>query len=106
MVHAQLADAIIDSFPSPTLSKHPGKPEYTSIQETFCLLTANVVLIESPHAGGQNNHLGLVLKKTRYALVIQVPLVRPTNPGFTPKILRCTTPFDEKAILREHLEQR
>ena len=83
MAHAQLVDAITDGFPSPTLPKQPGKPSYSSIRDTHCLLTANAVLIDSPRGRGHNGHLGLVLTATQYALVCQVPSVRPTNPGCT-----------------------
>ena len=43
---------------------------------------------------------------TQYTLVSQVPFIRSTNPGRTPNILTWTTPVDDKALLREHVEQR
>ena len=101
MVHAQSVDAITDSFPSPTLPKHPGKPDYASIQDMRRLLTTNTAPIESPRGGVQNGHLGLALTSTQYARVSQVPFVRLTDPGRTPTIPALTTPFDEKAILHE-----
>ena len=64
MVHALLADAIVDGFLSPSLPKHPGKPDYTSIQDTHHILTNNAALVGSPCGGGQNGHLGLVLTST------------------------------------------
>ena len=68
------------------------------------LLMANAVLIKSTRGGVQNAHLGLVLMATQYALIIQVPSVRLTNPGRTLNIPVWTTPFDEKALLHEHAE--
>ena len=106
MVHAQLVDAITNKFPSPTLPKQPGKLSYVSIRDTHCLLTANTESIESPYGRGQNGHLGLVLTTTQYTLISQYPFICLTNPGRTPHILTWTTPFNEKALLREHAKQR
>ena len=106
MAHAQKFDAIADGFLSPTLPKHMGKLGYWSIQDTHHLLTANAAWIEGPCGRGQNSHLGLVLTKTQYAIVSQVPLVRPTNPGCKPNIPSWTNPFDKKALLRELAKQR
>ena len=52
-----------------------------SIQDTYRLLTANTTSIEIPVGGGQNGHLGIVLTATQYALVSQVPFIRPTDPS-------------------------
>ena len=101
MSHTLLVDAINNGFPSPSLSKKTGKPDYASIQDMRRLLTTNTAPIESPRGGVQNGHLGLALTSTQYARVSQVPFVRLTDPGRTPTIPALTTPFDEKAILHE-----
>ena len=106
MTHAQSVNTIPDGFPYPTLPKHPGKPDHASIQDNHRLLTANVASIESPRGGEHNGHLGLVMTATRYALMIQVPSVRPTDPGRTPNIRLWMTPFDKKALLRKHAKHR
>ena len=62
--------------------------------------------IEIPRDGGQNGHLGIVLTTTQYALISIDSLIRPTDPGRTPRILAWTTSFDEKALLCEHAKQR
>ena len=50
MVHTQSVDAITYGFPSSTLPKHPGKPDYVSIQDTHRSLTVNAVPIDSSHS--------------------------------------------------------
>ena len=106
MAHALLVNTITNSFPSPNLLNDPGKPYYASIWYTHCLLTANAVSIKFPRGVGQKVHLGIVLMATQYVLVVQVPFVRLTNPGQTTTIPVCTSPFDEKKLIRENAEQR
>ena len=98
--------AITDCFPSPTLPKQPGKPDYSYIRDTHHLLTTNVAWIKIPRGGFHNGYLGLVLTVTQYPLISQVPFVCMTDPGRTPTILEWTTPFDKKALIREHTELR
>ena len=105
MVHALSVGAIIDRFLSPTLLKQPGKPDHASIREIHGLLTSNAGSTKSPHGGGQNGHLGHILMTTQYALVVQVPFVRLTNPSQTFIILAWTYPFVEKRLIREHVGQ-
>ena len=64
MAHALSVNTIINSFPSPTLPKHTGKPDYLSIQDMHHILTANTASIESPRGEGQNGHPRLVLTAT------------------------------------------
>ena len=105
MAHAQLVDAITDSFPSPNLPNQLGKLSNRSIRDIHCLLTAKAPSIKIPCSGGQNGHIGIVLTTTQYALVSQDPFIRPTNPGCTPHIQEWTTSLDNKALLREHAKQ-
>ena len=58
--------------------------------------------IKSPRGGGQNGHIRIFLTETQYARVSQFPSVLPTNPCCSPTIPACTTPSNEKALLREH----
>ena len=66
----------------------------------------NVASIKSPCSSSRNGHLGILLTATQYALVSQVPLVRLTDTGCTTTIPEWATPFNEKALLREHAKQR
>ena len=102
MAHDQSVDAITYGFPSPTLPKQPGKASYRSIRDTHFLLAANAASIDSSSDRGQNGHLRIFLMTMKYALVSQVSFVRPADPGCTPNIPEWMTPFEEKALLREH----
>ena len=106
MEHAQLVNAIKNGFQYPTLPKHLGKPDYMSIRDTHRLLTAHAASTRSPRGGGQNGYLGITLATIQYVLTRKLPLVLPTNPGQMPNITAWTTPFDEKALIREHNRQR
>ena len=81
MVHALLVNAIIYGLLYPTLSKHPGKPDYAFIQDTHHILTVNAASTEIHRVGHQNGYLGLVLTATQCVLVRQLPSVHPTHPG-------------------------
>ena len=105
MEHIQLVNAITDGFPSLTLPKQLGKPEYASFQDSHCLLTATVASIESPCVGRQNVHIGHVMTATQYAFVSQLSFVHQTDPGRTPTIPALITPFDKKALICDHTEQ-
>ena len=102
MAHTLSVYAIIYCFLSPSLPKHPGKPDYSSIQDTHLLLAENATSIERLYGGNQNGHLSLVFMATQYALVSPFPLVRLTNLGQTPTIWMWVTPFDEKKLSRYH----
>ena len=99
MAHSLLVESIIEVLPSPTLPNNPGKPDYSSIQETHCLLTTKAASIKISCVGVQNGHLGLVLTEMHYALVSQAPFVCPVNPGGTPTIMAWISPFDKKNII-------
>ena len=105
MVHTHPFDAIANSFLSPTLPKQSVKSSCGSIRDTHHLLNANVASIKSPCGGGKNGYLGLILTATQYAIVFQVPFVRPTDPDRTPNIPAWMTPFDKKLLLHEHAKQ-
>ena len=79
MAHALLGDAIINGLTTPTLPNNPGKTDCASIRDTHRLINAKSKLIESPHGGGHNGHLRIVLTATQYTLVIQVPFFFPAN---------------------------
>ena len=81
MTHTLLFDSIIDGFPSPTLTKQMGKPDYASTRDTRRLLTKNTDLIKIPHRGVHNGHLELVLTAAQYTHVIPVPFVCPIKLG-------------------------
>ena len=106
MANAQLVYAITDGFLSPTLPKRPVKPDYLYIRDTHRIRTANTASIKNPCGGGYTVYLGLVLTVTKYPLISQVPFVCMTDPGRTPTILKWTTTFDKKELIRDHTEQR
>ena len=100
MEHTLSVNATINGFPSLSLPNQPGGPKYAAIWDNHRLLTESAVSIKSPHGGGQNRHLGIVLTAKQYALISPVPFVRPTEPGQTPTIPAWIAPFDEKNTTR------
>ena len=65
MSHTLVVEAIIDGFMYPTFPKKLRKPEYTSIQYTYRILTVHAASIKSPCRGVQNDHIGIVLIETQ-----------------------------------------
>ena len=81
MLTASAVDATVEGFPTPSLPKHPGKPEYAAIKDTHQLLTANTASVECDLRGGQNSYLGLILPPEQYEQVSGSAFVLPPDSG-------------------------
>ena len=55
MPTASAVDATVEGFPTTSLPKHSGKPDYATIKETHQLLTANTASMECDLGRGQNS---------------------------------------------------
>jgi hypothetical protein len=63
------------------LTKVQGEPDSESLYRLRNELKANAQSVYSNLSDGLHGHLGLVLPPTQYALITNVPFVRPTHPG-------------------------
>jgi len=68
-------------FEFPTLTPIRGEQTADSLIILRNQLKANARSVPSNLRGGTLGHLGLVLSPTNYALISNVPFVRPTHPG-------------------------
>ena len=80
MIHAAV-DYATAYFQYPSLDKIPGEPSYTSLKDLKRQIKANAISVVSDLGGGQFGHLGLVLSPEDYALISDIPYVRPEHPG-------------------------
>ena len=85
-------------FEFPTLDKIHGEPTYNTLKTLKKQLKANGMSVLSDLGGGQFGHLGLVLSPAEYALISNVPYVRPQHPG--PLIIPAGTAHHEAVRLR------
>ena len=99
-----VVDATVEGFPTPSLPKHSGKPDYSAIKDTHQLLTANAVSVECDLGGGQNGYLSLILPPKQYPCVSRTAFVLPSNPGKTAHVPAWTAPTEEKRVLCKHTE--
>lgn len=68
-------------FEHPTLTKIHGEPTYDTLQRLHNELKSNASSVPLTLGGGLHGHLGLVLSPARYAIVSNIPYVRPPPPG-------------------------
>ena len=68
-------------FEHATLTKIHGEPTYDTLQRLHNELKSNATAVPTTLGGGAHGHLGLVVSPARYALVSNVPYVRPPPPG-------------------------
>ena len=106
MSTATLFDVTMEGFPTLSLPKHVGNPDYAAIKEIHQLLTANPASVEGNLGGGQNDYLGLILLPEQYARVYCTASVRLPDPGRTAHVPEWMPPGEEKPILREYAEHR
>ena len=99
-------DTTVEGFPTPSIPKHYGKPDYTVIKETHQLLMANADSIECELSGDQKGYLGLILPSKQYARVYRTAFVLLPGPGRTTHAPAWTAPTEETRVLHEHTEQR
>jgi len=87
MASAPTTDAILESFPRPTVQPIIGKPSYLPIAALTQQCTENAASIPSTLGGGAHGHAGQVLSAAAYAaLPGTTPFIIPANPGPTPII--------------------
>jgi hypothetical protein len=68
-------------FEFPELTKLPGEPTCESLFRLRNELKANAQSVYSNLSDGAHGHLALVLSDAQYALITNVPFVRPIHPG-------------------------
>lgn len=68
-------------FVHPSLTKIQGEPTYRTLSILYQEIKANAASVPSNLGGGAFGYLGLVLSKAQYALLSDVPFVRPVHPG-------------------------
>lgn len=68
-------------FEFPVCDRIHGKPTYSTLKTLKKQLKANATAVVSDLGGGQHGQLGLVLPAADYALISNVPYVRPVHPG-------------------------
>jgi len=89
-------------YPSPTPIR--GEPTADSLIVLRNQLKANARSVPSNLEGGALGHLGLVLSPNDYALISNVPFVRPTHPG-TLTIRHGTSRNTATNMRDHHMEQ-
>ena len=98
--------AILKGLPTPSLSKHLGKPDYASIKDTHQLMMSNAELLESALGRGKNGYLVLGVPPVQYTQLTIVAFEHPPKPGSTATVPECTPMGEEKRILHEPTEAR
>jgi hypothetical protein len=97
-------EALIESFPHPSLPKIIGQPTYLALSTMKKLIAANAASVPSREGGGAHGYLGMVLSAAVYATVSGTPFVNPNNPGATPIIPGGTTAAATGVLTRTHTE--
>jgi hypothetical protein len=96
-------DALIESFPTPTLPSIQGKPTYHPLAAILSALKANAASIPSNKGGSNNGYLGIVVSNEVYSTIAPGdPFVPPTQPAQHPTIPRASTNAAITAIIRCH----
>ena len=70
-----------ESFPIPDLTRIIGIPTFETLRKMSNELKQNASSVYSNLGGGAHGHLGLLLSPQMYALISNVPYVRPNHPG-------------------------
>ena len=74
-------DYITSVFEFPVLTKITGRPQYSNLKTIKDELKANAGKVQCDLGGGNNGHLGLLLKPAEYTHVNPTAYVRPVHPG-------------------------
>jgi hypothetical protein len=99
-------DALIESFPTPSLPIVQGEPTYPQLAAILQTLKANAASIPSNAGGGANGHLGIFVLTAVYATIAPGnPFLPPTMPPQHPTIPRNSTDVATSTILRRHTEK-
>ena len=68
-------------FTYPDLTPIHGEPTYETLKTLHNQLKANARAVRTSLGGGNHGYLALVLTPEQYAIVSQIPFVRPQHPG-------------------------
>jgi hypothetical protein len=97
-------DALVDSFPTPTLPSIQGEPTYHPLAAILSAL--NTASIPSNKGGSANGYLGIVVSNEVYSTIAPGnPFVPPTQQAQHPTIPRTSTGATTTAIIRRHDEK-
>ena len=102
----QSPDALIESFPTPSLPVVQGEPTYPQLADILKVLKANAASIPSSQGGGTNGYLGIVVSTAVYSTTAPgEPFIIPTAPTQHPTIPRNSTEAATSTIVRRHVEK-
>ena len=99
-------------FEYPALTKIHGPPTYETLIQLHNEIKANAASVPSTQGGGAHGHLGLVVPAAQYALLSNIPYVRPRQPppfilpqGTNPQVAQMLrdSHLDNVRIFREYL---
>ena len=77
-------EAIVETFPHPTLPKIEGIPTFDSINDLQIKLNANAASIQSDLGKGRLGLLYLTVTADVYNNLSNTPFIEPANPGQVP----------------------
>jgi hypothetical protein len=98
MTSSLTVDDVINGFKHPTIAPIRGETNYETIHSVQKRLNANTASVHSYLGGGNHGHLNAIISPNRYAAIIPVPFVAPTNPGYTATI-PANTPPEARSML-------
>jgi hypothetical protein len=100
-------DALIESFPTPSLPNIEGEPTYLQLAALLKEIKANAASVPHVQGGGSNGHLGIVVSNAVYSTIAPgTPFIKPTNPAQHPTISRTSTDGAITSIMRRHNDER
>ena len=79
-------EAIVETFPHPTLPKIEGIPTFASINDIHIKLNANAASIQSDLGNGRLGLLSLTVTNDVYNTLSDTPFIEPANPGQVPTV--------------------
>jgi hypothetical protein len=100
-------DALIESFPPPTLPNIQGEPTYPQLAAILKEIKANAASVLSVQGGGSNGHLSIVVSDTVYSTIAPgTPFIKPANPAQHPTIPHTSTDGAITLIMPRHNERQ
>ena len=99
-------DAMITSFPNPTLPRVGEEASYEELVELRDAIKENYASLSTPRGGGEYGYLGGIVSDTIYNTICpEHPFEAPANPGPAPIIEQATTAVQSGNMIREWTEK-